>query len=135
MADIIKYPKAGSSDTALAVDTSGNATIGGTVTNVAQLVTISGTTGTLTPTSSVVVITTTDNLALTLADPSAAGQRLTIIQGASDDITIEGTGTDAAVNVRQYGGGDIVLSQYHLVEYVASSASVWIQVAHADSNS
>jgi hypothetical protein len=130
MADIIKYPKAGSSDTALAVDTSGNATIGGTITNAAQLVTTSGASGTLTPTSSVMIVTTGEAYAAALANPSAAGQRLTVIQAANFDLTIA-----TAANVKQYGGGDIVLSQYHLVEYVALSTSVWIMLTNADGNS
>jgi hypothetical protein len=131
MADIIKYPKAGSSDTALAVDTSGNATIGGTITNAAQLVTISGSTGTLTPTSSVVVLTTDATLALTLANPSAAGQRLTIIQAADFATTV----ADNA-NVKQYGGSGAatILNQYDAAEYVASSTSLWIEVTESANN-
>ena len=124
MADIIKYPKAGSSDTALAVDTSGNATIGGTITNAAQLVTISGSTGTLTPTSSVVVLTTDATLALTLANPSAAGQRLTIINTAATDIDI----TIADASNLEIAGSSVVLEPEDTVEFVAKSAAVWVQV-------
>ena len=130
MSDIINYPlgdrSAGFSvDKNANVSAAGNITGGGLITNTPLAVDgTGGATIAITPTSSVVTFTCDETVtALTIGVPLAAGQRLTLINLSAFAATVADT------NVQQ---ATTVLNQYDAAEYVAISTSAWVQISLND---